>query len=165
MTEENKPADETQAIHSTTHDLTPEAKEALVRLEAEQKAGLASDISTHTGLFHVGMRLKIAIGNAPDPMIISINGDAVIGRRDPATNYVPDVDLTDHAAYRLGVSRRHAILRLERKQLQLIDLGSRNGTYLNGTRVTAQQKPQKLHDGDLLRIGKIVLRLSFLQND
>lgn len=56
----------------------------------------------------------------------------------------------------LAVSTRHAVLRLEStpylegyRNVVLEDLGSTNGTLVNGTPVTRQL----LHHGDLIRIG------------
>ena len=48
------------------------------------------------------------------------------------------------------VSRRHARIVVDEKGAVLEDLGSRNGTYLRGKKITA---PAKLADGDQLRIG------------
>ena len=50
----------------------------------------------------------------------------------------------------LLVSRHHAELRHTDSGLQVVDLGSRNGTYLNGRRVSAAD----LHPDDLLSIGR-----------
>ncbi len=53
-----------------------------------------------------------------------------------------------------GVSRRHAELHLGREgQISIRDLGSRNGTFLNGTKIL--ESP--LHDGDKIRIGRTTL--------
>ncbi|MBP1633543.1 MAG: tolB protein [Acidobacteria bacterium] len=48
------------------------------------------------------------------------------------------------------VSRRHARLVVEPRRLVLEDLGSHNGTLVNGERITA---PRVLADGDEIRIG------------
>lgn len=55
----------------------------------------------------------------------------------------------------LGISRQHAELREEAGAVVLHDLGSANGTYLNDQRLS---QPVALHDGDLIRLGQIVLR-------
>ncbi|HTI03795.1 MAG TPA: FHA domain-containing protein [Gemmatimonadales bacterium] len=49
------------------------------------------------------------------------------------------------------VSVRHAELRLEHSAWLLTDLGSRNGTYLNGKRVDA---PTAVKAGDVVRLGE-----------
>ena len=52
------------------------------------------------------------------------------------------------------VSREHARVRREGRRATLIDLGSTNGTFLNGERVLA---PVELRDGDSVSIGDVVL--------
>jgi hypothetical protein len=64
---------------------------------------------------------------------------AVVGRGEDN-----DVVLAD-----TGVSRRHAELVTTDSGTLLRDLGSTNGTYVNGVRVTEQA----LHDGDRLTLG------------
>jgi len=54
-----------------------------------------------------------------------------------------------------GVSRRHAVLRLEPDALVLEDLGSRNGTLVKGVRVQRTE----LRPGDEIRMGPVKLRL------
>lgn len=49
-----------------------------------------------------------------------------------------------------SVSRRHALLRLTPGEATLMDLGSRNGTYVRGRRITASTR---LADGDAIRLG------------
>lgn len=75
-----------------------------------------------------------------------------------------DVPLAIGNAWRLGrasdsqirlsgelVSRQHALVqRMENGEYYLFDLGSRNGTFLNGTRVTI---PVALNDGDRISLG------------
>ena len=48
-------------------------------------------------------------------------------------------------------SRLHAELRRQADSYWLSDLGSANGTYLNGMRLA---QPSQLHDGDRIRIGE-----------
>ena len=49
-----------------------------------------------------------------------------------------------------GASRRHAIVRSKRGRLELVDLNSTNGTFLNGVRVTT---PVTFRPGDEIRFG------------
>ena len=55
------------------------------------------------------------------------------------------------------ISRNHVSVRRRGDGVEIADLGSANGTYVNGTRVQAQARMQ---DSDVLRIGQIELRLA-----
>ena len=57
------------------------------------------------------------------------------------------------------VSRRHCELFEEGNKLMLRDLGSSNGTFVNGKRVLGQQT---LKPGDVLTIGGVTLRVDLL---
>lgn len=54
----------------------------------------------------------------------------------------------------LGVSRIHAKLQVSPERTVLHDLGSKNGTAVNGARV---REPVELHDGDQVKIGIVTL--------
>lgn len=53
-----------------------------------------------------------------------------------------------------GVSRHHARILIEGGDATLEDLGSKNGTYVAGERVT---NPRRLKDGDQIRLGSVVV--------
>jgi pSer/pThr/pTyr-binding forkhead associated (FHA) protein len=106
------------------------------------------------------MVLRLEIEGAPTPILLHPKYETSLGRRDPATGTMPDVDLSAYAGYRLGVSRKHAIIRLKNERLEIYDLGSSNGTSVNGTRLNAHQ-PQVLRDGDELLLGKMMVRVLF----
>jgi pSer/pThr/pTyr-binding forkhead associated (FHA) protein len=50
------------------------------------------------------------------------------------------------------ISRHHCIIRTSADEVLLVDLGSRNGTYLNGQRVLSQAA---LHSGDEIVVAGI----------
>src|SRR5437870_5702941 len=70
-------------------------------------------------------------------------GSTVIGRGDQANMCLPDV----------GISRRHARLDFDGAQVVLTDLGSTNGTMVNGQRVSAVA----LNPGDMIQLGTTTL--------
>jgi pSer/pThr/pTyr-binding forkhead associated (FHA) protein len=73
-------------------------------------------------------------------------GDNAVGRELPT-----DVWLDSGS-----VSRRHARLTVDGSTVWLEDLGSKNGTTVNGKRVSARVK---VEDGDELRFGAVLMRL------
>ena len=60
-----------------------------------------------------------------------------------------------------GVSRRHALLTLSAQELLVEDLGSRNGTRVNGVRV----QRSRLQPGDELQLGPVALRVEQISRD
>jgi DNA-binding winged helix-turn-helix (wHTH) protein len=55
-----------------------------------------------------------------------------------------------------SVSRRHALVHVKAGVATVEDLGSKNGTFLNGKRL---REPQALAAGDLLRAGSVDVRV------
>ncbi|MEO8397847.1 MAG: FHA domain-containing protein, partial [Chloroflexota bacterium] len=122
---------------------------------------LSAAVSTAgSAQFTDNLVLRLEIEGAPTPILLHPKYETSLGRRDPATGTMPDVDLSAYAGYRLGVSRKHAIIRLKNERLEIYDLGSSNGTSVNGTRLTAHQ-PNVLRDGDELLLGKMMVRVLF----
>jgi thermitase len=54
-----------------------------------------------------------------------------------------------------SISRRHAIVRNDGRQVTVADAGSSHGTYLNGVRIT---QPTPVRRGDVLQVGQTQLR-------
>jgi DNA-binding winged helix-turn-helix (wHTH) protein len=72
-------------------------------------------------------------------------GESVLGRDPRAVAGCGDPHL----------SRRHARITVREDAALLEDMGSRNGTWHNGSRLVA---PVQLEDGDEIRVGPLVLR-------
>lgn len=87
----------------------------------------------------------------------SVQGtEALIGRFDPVTEQMPDIDLTQVDLKR-SVSRRHArLVRTEDGFVLTEEIGALNGTFVNSTKlVTGRAHP--LSDGDRVSIGMVKL--------
>lgn len=77
---------------------------------------------------------------------VLVNDSVVIGRSEEA-----DVFLDDPYA-----STFHMRLTMEEGSLTLADLGTTNGTYVNGRRVTT---PMPLSTGDSVQVGKTIMEV------
>jgi serine/threonine-protein kinase len=88
---------------------------------------------------------------------LNIDGESLIGRMDPNRGIRPEVDLSkyDPAA---RVSRRHAKIISQGNQFFIEDLGSANGTFINGSLRLAHGKPHMLVSGDELKLGETTLK-------
>jgi FHA domain len=77
----------------------------------------------------------------------------LIGRRNREQGVEPEIDLGIHPADR-GVSTQHAVLRIRDSGLTVTDLGSTNGTSLNGSEdLLPEGEETPLADGDRIHIG------------
>jgi len=81
-----------------------------------------------------------------------------LGRSAEGQPIVPDVDLTAYNAYANGVSRLHAAIKLVNNRVVVVDLGSSNGTYLNGVRLSPYIETPVSH-GDLIYLGKLKIQV------
>jgi hypothetical protein len=108
---------------------------------------LETDEGLHTGNFHVVARLVEAEGGAAVGSLILPNSQRVVlGEYLLSIGRLPECTIT------LGdpnVSRRHAEIRPAGTGYRLTDLGSTNGTLVNGQRAHEHQ----LVDGDVLQFG------------
>jgi pSer/pThr/pTyr-binding forkhead associated (FHA) protein len=96
---------------------------------------------------------------------IEVKGRIVLGRGDPVANYYPDLDLSPYGGQEGGVSRRHAAIVQddENKALYLEDLGSTNGTRINGFSLEPRRR-YRLRDGDELEFGRVQMILRFVRS-
>jgi len=86
--------------------------------------------------------------------------DFTFGRSSEGQKTLPDVDLTQFDAYRKGVSRIHAAIRIEGDLVSVRDLGSINGTRLNGNKIPPQV-PYTVRNGDIIAFGKLKFQALF----
>jgi pSer/pThr/pTyr-binding forkhead associated (FHA) protein len=84
--------------------------------------------------------------------------DYILGRAEPTQAILPDIDLNRYGAHEKGVSRLHCHLRYEGDSLMVVDLGSANGTFLNGTRLTPE-KPMPLSENDTISLGSLKVQV------
>ena len=101
--------------------------------------------------------VDVATGTA---FFFSSGDETTIGRADPVTGILPDIDLTAVDNSR-SVSRRHAkIIKTGNDYHVLEEVGTVNGTYVNDQRIPTGV-PVTLHNGDLLKIGLISMKAVF----
>ena len=69
-------------------------------------------------------------------------GRNVLGRCREAVAWIDDA----------SISRRHAVIDISPDEVSIHDLGSRNGTFVRGRRLTG---PERLADGDPITLGRV----------
>ena len=111
-----------------------------VRFEVDDKLG--------AGEFLVASEMVEGEGGGPAGALVAADGTRVQIALDPVTiGRHPDCDIV---LPNEEVSRQHAEVRREEDGFVLVDLGSLNGTKVNGAGVRA---PRHLQDGDVITIG------------
>ncbi|MCX7682101.1 MAG: FHA domain-containing protein [Anaerolineae bacterium] len=81
-----------------------------------------------------------------------------IGRTDAAHGIFPDLDLSPDGGLEEGVSRHHCKIHQRGSSYLVEDVGSANGTFLNGQRLTPYL-PHVLKNGDKLQLGRLTLEV------
>jgi uncharacterized Zn finger protein (UPF0148 family) len=84
--------------------------------------------------------------------------ETTLGRVSDGQPIIPDLDLSPYSAYEAGVSRLHASIRQQEGQVIIVDLGSANGTRLNGIKIEPNVPHTLLH-GDVLTLGKLKIQI------
>lgn len=97
----------------------------------------------------------IYVAGAFRPYYLHVYKELIIGRPGEAA-LESTLDLSDLGAFNMGVSRRHALIRRAESGFEVMDLGSRNGTWLNAERLLPN-KPYPFPSGSQLRIGQMRL--------
>ena len=93
-----------------------------------------------------------------DILPISERSEFTLGRLSENQPIEPDIDLTPFKAFDNGVSRLHAVIRHNQGNIALVDLGSSNGTYVNGLRIMPNVE-QPLRHGDIVALGKLKMQI------
>jgi pSer/pThr/pTyr-binding forkhead associated (FHA) protein len=102
--------------------------------------------------------IAVLISNSADAIKIPYQRPVILGRHAYSTSAeVVFIDLNDYQGYALGVSRKHAQIEKLEDEYLLMDLGSSNGTFLNGDRLSPY-KPYILNHGDKIMIGQLAVR-------
>jgi FHA domain len=89
---------------------------------------------------------------------LSNRNEFTMGRVSEGQPIMPDIDLSPYQAYAAGVSRLHAVIKRDGARVVFIDLGSANGTYINGKRLVPNVE-QVLSHGDVVALGKLKLQV------
>ncbi len=71
---------------------------------------------------------------------------------------MPDVDLSPYEAYTQGVSRLHSCLKIINQRVVITDLGSSNGTRVNGQKIMPHID-YPLNHGDVIALGKLKVQV------
>lgn len=89
-----------------------------------------------------------------------VQNQMLMGRADVENKVFPEIDLTPFRASANGVSRKHALILVKDERLYVKDLGSMNGTRLNGA-LCLPEEEYRLRHGDELMLGHLRLQVLY----
>jgi len=81
-----------------------------------------------------------------------------LGRVAEGQPILPDVDLSPFDAYAQGVSRLHAALKINKNRVAIMDLGSSNGTRVNGQKIVPHVD-YPINHNDQIALGKLRIQV------
>jgi pSer/pThr/pTyr-binding forkhead associated (FHA) protein len=111
-------------------------------------------------LFSENASLVIQFADPETRLTLTPTRETFFGRFEAGKAEAYQVDLSPFNAREKGVSRLHAVVYRARHTLSLADLGSSNGTFLNGEKLLPQQS-RVLRDGDEVRFGELAALVFF----
>lgn len=89
---------------------------------------------------------------------LASRNEFTLGRVSEGQPIMPDIDLSPYQAYAGGVSRLHAIIKRDGDRILFMDLGSANGSYINGKRLQPNAE-QYINHGDIIALGKLKMQV------
>jgi len=105
--------------------------------------------------------IGIQVAGETQPIYVPVRNELVIGRTVEYTSPTDDfLDLSNLNAGNLGVSRKHVMIRQTESGYEVMDLTSRNGSWLNNKRLVPN-RAYPLKSGSILRIGHMHLLIMY----
>jgi pSer/pThr/pTyr-binding forkhead associated (FHA) protein len=102
--------------------------------------------------------LTLYLIDSNETLPLAGRNEYTLGRISEGQPILPDVDMSPYDAYNMGVSRLHAAIKLNNQKINVVDLGSSNGTRVNGQKIMANVD-YPLHNGDLLSLGRLKIQV------
>ena len=101
--------------------------------------------------------IALYLAGTSDPVFISSENEFVIGRKvEEEGTMEAFLDLARSGGYQMGLSKRHATIRRAEHGYEVIDLSSRNGTWLNDDQLVPD-RPYPFASGSQLRLARLRL--------
>lgn len=104
--------------------------------------------------------IELRIVGTASTVQTQVQDKMLIGRADAERKISPEIDLGPFRAFANGVSRQHAMILIKDERLYIKDLGSTNGSRLNGALCEPEQE-YRLRHGDELTLGQLRLQILF----
>jgi len=104
------------------------------------------------------LTISLRIMDSGDIIRLSGRSEVTLGRVVEGQPILPDIDLSPYEAYAHGVSRLHAVLKINPQRVVIMDLGSSNGTRVNGQKIVPHID-YPLKNQDIVALGKLKVQI------
>jgi hypothetical protein len=144
----------------------PNRAQAIGREDAATPVGVPSHLRPPLtfGSIPAAWRLIFYIDTDSNQSLgVEVRNQVAIGRSDPDEHYLPGIDLGPFGAHDAGVSRRHAVLFAAEGSLYIRDIGSTNGTRINGYDLEPNQT-YRLREGDRIEFGHLNVKFHIVSS-
>lgn len=140
----------TQSIQKTTSDM----------LDQSKLGGAGETLKTSGNLQKPEPNAELALFVIDSKQTLQLAGrtEFTLGRIAEGQPILPDVDLSPFEAYSQGVSRLHAALKVHHDRVAVMDLGSSNGTRVNGQKIVPHVD-YPVNQGDIIALGKLKIQI------
>jgi hypothetical protein len=141
----------TQSIKKTNTDNLDESivEDIKGKFNSDEDAFSKHDISSDLALYLIEAKQTLQLAG---------RSEFTLGRVAEGQPILPDVDLSPFDAYAQGVSRLHAALKINKNRVAIMDLGSSNGTRVNGQKIVPHVDYPISHN-DQIALGKLRIQI------
>jgi len=137
----------TQSISHTPSDVIATPIESVVPAVQEGAA-----VSTE------GVVISLHLVDSGQVLHLTGRSEFTLGRVAEGQPILPDIDLSPYEAYSQGVSRLHVAIKIVNGHVVISDLGSSNGTRVNGQKIIPHID-YPLNYGDVVALGKLKIQI------
>jgi hypothetical protein len=141
----------TRLVHTSPLSGTVSTKDAIAQGVFGESAPDAVELQS-------GVLLGLRVLGTDEILPLIGRENYTLGRAGEGQAVIPDIDLTQYAAFESGVSRIHSEIRLTEETVTVVDLDSANGTLVNSARLEPQ-KAVPIRHGDIIQLGQLRLQL------
>lgn len=158
----NPPKNERSSDHIKVEDKTqPEVSQKSVKTSKDKERPTSTTkppaVETKPAM-ELNERVILQVLETGQLIPIPEEDEVTLGRASAGQPIVPDIDLTLYQGLEAGVSRLHASIRIKGKEVYIMDLGSANGTRVNGEKI-APSTLHHLENLSVITLGKLNLKV------
>jgi FHA domain len=114
--------------------------------------------STATPPIFIDAAVSLYIMDSGQMIPLEGQSEFTLGRNAEGQSVISDIDLTPFRGYEQGVSRLHTSITIEENHVSATDLGSANGTRINGQKIPSY-RPYPVQHGDIITLGKLKIQI------